>query len=223
MRKTALALILTIVLFSTVFFSQTLSVANANPIGWPWKQEFTSGYPEITVMSPVPGGTYPQDSVWLNLTITKPSNWTDVEGQLDCVAYLIDGERLSFLSQETWDEDTVIVPVQDPLGVPNAPLEFNFSLKLSGLSAGDHDLDVYARGHVFNGGADTEVGRVYDNTIFFTVASESSPSPTLSPTQDYGLKLSPPQQIAVLSGTIAVASIVLIAFYFKKRQRGKSP
>jgi len=216
-----LALILTIVLFSTLFFSQTLSLANANPIGWPWKQEFTSGYPEITVMSP--WGIYPQDSVWLNFTVTKPSNWTKLEGQLNYVAYLVDGERESFTSQETWDEDTVKITVQDPLGVPNPPLEFNFTLKLNGLSEGQHHVDLYVEGHVLHNGADTLVGRVYERTMDFIVRNESPTSSAPSPTQDYGLKLSSPQQIAVLSGTIAVTCIVLLAFYFKKRQRGKSP
>ena len=214
MRKTPLALILTIVLFSTLFFSQTLSLANANPIGWPWKQEFTSGYPEITVMSP--WGIYPQDSVWLNFTVTKPSNWTNLGGQLNYVAYLVDGERESFTSQETWDEDTVKVTVQDPLGVPNPPLEFNFTLKLNGLSEGQHYVDLYVEGHV----SDTLVGA--NKRMDFVVRNESPPPPTPSQTQDIGLKLSPPQQTAVLSGAIAVACIILLTIYFKKRKRDKS-
>lgn len=217
MRKTALELILTIVLFSTIFFSQTLSLVNANPVGWPWKQEFTSGYPEITVMSP--WGIYPQDNVWLNFTITKPSNWTDLGGQLDYAGYLVDGE-LEFFSRYTFGEDKVIT-IHDPLGGVNPQLEFNFTIKLNGLSEGQHHVDLYVEGHALNDGVDTMVGAL--KTMDFIVRNESPPPPTPSPTRDNGLKLNPPQQIAELSGTIAVACTVLIAYYFKKRQRGQSP
>jgi hypothetical protein len=218
MRKTALALIMTIVLFSTVFFSQTPSLVNANPVGWPWKQNSPRGYPIITVTSP--WGIYPQDNVWLNFTVTKPSKWTDLGGQLDYAGYLVDGE-LEFFSRYTFGEDKVIT-IQDSLGgVANPPLEFNFSLKLNGLSEGQHHVDLYVEGHVLNDGVNTPVGAL--KTMDFIVRNEFSLPPTPSPTQDYGLKLSSPQQIAVLSGTIAVACIVLLAYYFKKWQRGKSP
>ena len=215
-----MALILTIALVSTVFFSQTLSLAKANPIGLPWKQEFTSGYPEITVMSP--WGIYPQDSVWLNFTVTKPSNWTSLGGQLYHVTYLVDGNRSYPTDSYDLGFGETRIPVEDPLGVENPALVFNFSMKLNGLSEGQHRVDLYVEGHVLEDGVDTLVG-AQKAVVGFIVSNESPTFSTSSQTQDYGLNLSPPQQIAVLSGTIAVLSIVLIAFYFKKRQRGKSP
>ena len=212
MRKTAFALMLTTVFFSIVFFSQTRSLANANPFGSPWHW----GDLKINVTSP--WGIYSQDNVWLNFTVTKPSNWTELGGHLNYVAYLVDGERYSSTSQNPWDQYKVKVAIQDPVGVANPPLQFNFTLKLNGLSEGQHYVDLFVEAHVQG---DTLVG--VTKTMDFLVQNESPPHPTPQPTQDIGLKLSPPQQTAVLSGAIAIVSVVLLAYYFKKRQRSERP
>ncbi len=216
MKKTAFVLMLAIILFSTVLFSQTLRLANANPIGWPWKQENRWGYLELAVTSP--WGIYTKDNVWLNFTVTKPSNWTELGGQLSYIAYIVDGQRESLLTQDTWDKNKVIIPIQDPLDAENPPLEFNFTIKLNGLSEGHHYLDLYAEANL---PGDTVTG--VSETTDFIVRNETFSFPTPSQTQDNGLKISAPQQTAVLSGAIAVGCIILLAYYFKKRQRGQSP
>ena len=215
MKKTAYATILILaILFSAK--SQVVTL-RANP----WTNPHPYGWLEITAWSLFEGGFYPKDSVWLNFTVVKPSNWTDYEGQLKYVAYLVDGNNSDLTDSYDLGFGETIIPVEDPLGVVNPPLEFKFSIKLEGLSEGKHYVDIAAVGHVKDGEIETSPRTFYD--IYFFVTGKSSPSPTLSPTLDYGLTLSLPQQIAVLSGTIAVACIVLIAFYFKKRQRGQSP
>jgi hypothetical protein len=161
------------------------------------------GYPEITITSPVQNGTYTANNVWLNLSVTKPSNWTDYEGQLKYVAYLIDGDRnnLTYSSYNHSVGETRVA-VDDPLGVVNPPLEFNLSIKLEGLLEGNHHIDVTAEGLVKYKDSYVSVGGGTIDTIYFIVTEESSFPTTLL--------------IASLSAATVVVTGLLV--YFKKRK-----
>jgi hypothetical protein len=198
----------TILILALLFSAEAqLVMVMANPYGPWWNPDAQYpdwGYPEITITSPVQNGTYPQNNVWLNLTVTKPSNWTDYEGHLTFVAYLIDGDRNNLTnSLSYYNVGENRVAVDDPLGVVNSPLAFNLTIKLEELSEGNHHVDVAAWGLVNYGESDVPVGSGCD-TIYFIVAKESSAFPTTLLTA------------AVL--TVAVVGIGL-PFYFKKRNR----
>jgi hypothetical protein len=198
-------------------------MANAYPyIPTPW------GYPEIAVTSPVQNGPYSQNDVWLNLTVTKPSNWTDFDGQLKYVAYLMDGSRTSLIDSLPYDSvGETRVAVEDPLGIVNSPLEFNLTIKLEGLSEGNHHVDVAAEGIVKNGESDVPVGVVYDDTIYFTVTGESSPSPTPTPspkaspfpTNYTGARLTETEIIigAIITAAVISAGIGLLIYLIKRK------
>jgi hypothetical protein len=178
MRKTAYAPILVLALLFSAEAQVVMVLANP-------RYPSPYGYPEIAITAPAISN--PQNDVWLNLTITKPSNWTDYyEGHITNVAYLIDGsrERLIGASPDnsvgiTW------VAVDDPVGVANQQTEVNVSIKLEGLSEGNHHVNVAVWGVVMDGEVwVANVGKINDHTIYFIVTGESTPSPTptLAPT-----------------------------------------
>jgi hypothetical protein len=197
MKKTAYSAILILALLFLV--EAQVAMVLANPY-WPFPDW---GYPKITLTSPVQNGTYTENNVWLNLSVTKPSNWTDYEGQLKYVAYLIDGDRnnLTYSSYNHHVGETRVA-VDDPLGVVNPPLEFNLSIKLEGLSEGNHHIDVTAEGLVKYKDSYVSVGSGTIDTINFTVTKESSFPKTL---------------LIASVITIAVVGIGL-PIYFKKRK-----
>jgi len=107
--------------------------------------------------------------------------------------------------------------------------EVDNAIVLHDLSDGNHTLFVKAEGgveprpyEVFFIDSNSTVFFTTNNTVSSLIPLTQVSSPTPLPTQNYGLKLSHPQQAAVLSGAIAVACIGLLAIYFKKRQRDKS-
>ena len=205
MRKTAFAKMLVLALLFLVE-AQVLIVL-ANPYGlWPWlvpEPRYPDwGYPEIAVTSPVQNGTYTPNNVWLNLTVTKPSNWTDFEGQLEYVVYLIDGNRSNFINYDYYGATRI--PIEDPLEAVDQPLEFSFSIKFKGLSEGNHHIDVAAEGLVKYKGSDVTVSG-YADTINFIITKESSASSTT---------------LAVAASGASATIIGLgILVYFKKRKR----
>jgi hypothetical protein len=221
-NKTAYA---TLLILALLFSAEAVMVL-ANPY-WPFPDSGYPdwGYPEITVTSPVQNETYPQNNVWLNLTVTKPSNWTDFEGQLKYVAYLIDGDRndLTYSSDNHSIGETRIA-VDDPLGVVNPSLEFNFSIKLESLSKGNHRVDIAAEGLVKNGTTDVSVGSVYDDTINFIVTEESSvpttppPTPSQEPTPIADSYLT---TLVMISVSVAAVVVTGLLVYFKKSKRRK--
>jgi len=147
MKKAALALILTIVLFSTVLVSQTLSSASANP-GWkPWELMPTN-LPSLVISSPINGESYASNDIWLNFTVEEPSDWLN---KTDCyisyVTYCVDGDAngrgrgSSYEDGVSYtDENEVIGNVQDYGSAMNN--SYSFSFKLGGLAAGKHTVDV---------------------------------------------------------------------------------
>jgi len=222
MKKTALAMMLTIVLFSTVFISQTLNFANTNP-GWkPWENEIS--YPTLDVYSPGAGESYPSNDIWLNFTLTKPSDWLN---KTDCyisyVTYCVDGSASGPYGQisDNSDENETIIEVQDPKGVANPPTSFNFSFNLEGLADGEHTLEILVEGnHGWSG-----FGYTFPRTSFTVYASSPAPTPTASPTSIP----EPTPEAAPISTTLVTASASVFAVivgigllvYFKKRQRTK--
>jgi hypothetical protein len=223
MKKTAYATMLILAFLFSAGAQVVMVMANAYPyIPTPW------GYPEIAVTSPVQNGTYSQNDVWLNLTVTKPSNWTDFDGQLKYVAYLMDGSRTSLIDSLPYDSvGETRVAVEGPLGIVNSPLEFNLTIKLEGLSEGNHHVDVAAEGLVKNGESDVPVGVVYDDTIYFTVTGESSPSPTPTPspkaspfpTNYTGARLTETEIIigAIITAAVISAGIALLIYLIKRK------
>ena len=203
MRKTAYAKMLVSALLFLVEAQVVLVLANPYGPWWAPESRYPDwGYPEITVTTLVQNGTYLQNDVWLNLTVTKPSNWTDFEGQLTYVIYLIDGNRSNFIKNDYYGATRI--PIEDPLGAANSPLEFSFSIKLEGLSEGSHHMDVVAEGLVKYSESDVAVSG-YGDTINFIVTKESSASST------------------TLAAAASGASATIIGLgglvYFKKRKR----
>jgi hypothetical protein len=179
----------------------------ANPY-WPFPDSGYPdwGYPEITITSPVQNGAYPQNNVWLNLTVTKPSNWTDFEGHLTFVAYLIDGDRNNFTHSLPYNSvGETRVAVDDPLGVVNPQLEFNFSIKLEGLSEGNHHVDVAAYGLLKYNESDVSVGSTVDNINFIVTKEPSFPTTLL-----------------IASVSAAAVAVTGLLVYFKKSKRRNS-
>ncbi len=220
MKKTAYSTLLILLLF--LVESQVMMVL-ANPKPSPW------GHPEIIVISPVQNGTFLQNNVWLNLTVTKPAQWVEFEGQLEYVAYYIDGDRMSLVGSYYDSKGEIRVAIEDPLGVVNPPLEFNFTIRLTGLSEGNHHVDFAVYGVVKDGEIVMPVGRIYANTTYFTVTAESSafsttptPSsnststPTLSPeptlTSDqtsFGPPIPPlSMQLQVIAGAVIIVAVM---------------
>jgi hypothetical protein len=82
----------------------------------------------------------------------------------------------------------------------NPPLEFNFSIKLEGLSEGNHHVDVVAEGLVKYQESDVLVGG-YADTINFIVAKGVSAFPT-----------------TLLIASVSAVTVVVagLLFHFKK-------
>jgi hypothetical protein len=221
MSKTAFAVISLVVLFSTVVVSQLCSFANGNPNWKPW--EHPVSHPTLDVDSPVAGEIYSSDDVWLNFTLTKPSDWfTKPDCYISYVTYCIDGSatgpngRIS----DNSDENETIIPVQDK-GVVNPPTSLSFSFNLEGLTAGTHTLEILAEGNYDW----TGFGITYPRTYFRVYAS--SPTPTPSPTatpeptpfEETGVQST--SQFMVAGGAVALVSIIVflgLLVYLMKRK-----
>jgi hypothetical protein len=219
MKKTALAIILTIVLFSTVFISQTLSLANANP-GWkPWENEIS--YPTLDVLSPVAGESYPSNDIWLNFTLTKPSDWLN---KTDCyisyVTYCVDGSASGPYGQisDNSDENETIIEVQDPRGVLNPPTSFSFSFDLEGLADGEHTLEILVEGNYDW----TGFGYTFPRTSFTVYTSSPTPTPTASPTSIPEPTATPEPFPTLVTASVSVLAAMIglgLSVYFKKHRR----
>jgi hypothetical protein len=190
MKRIGLALTLTIVLFSTVVISQTVSLANANPNWKPW--ESTIEVPTITFTSPIMLDSYPSDNIHLKFTVTTPSDWIPSKGEIRFISYCVDG-----FADGIEDENETRVEVQDSLGVVNKPSSFNFSFNLAGLKDGEHTVEVFVDGIYEATGFGTSAQR-----IKFTVYT---PFPTTL-------------LIASVSAVAVVAIGLGLFVYFKKHK-----
>ena len=218
MKKTALAIILTTVLFSTVFISQTLSLANANP-GWkPWENEIS--YPTLDVYSPVAGESHPSNDIWLNFTLTKPSDWLN---KTDCyisyVTYCVDGSATGPFGHisDGSDENETIIQVQDPQGVANPPTSFSFSFELEGLADGEHTLEILVEGNYDW----TGFGYTFPRTSFTVYASSPTPTPAASPTTPEPTATPEPFPTLVTASVSVLAAMIGLGLFvhFKKQRR----
>lgn len=210
MKKTVLALIVSIVLFSTVFISQMLGRASANPIRW-WDLPPIS-YPSLVVFSPIGGESCDaSNDIWLNFTVIKPPDWfTTPDCYIKDVAYCVDGTAIGHGTvSDNSHANQVIVEVNDPLGIADIASSFNFSYKLKGLGNGQHYLTFYVECYYKGGdcGTNTDIPRlpfsVYNSSAFV------------------GERLLTTLVTASM-GVGTVAFVVLLA-HFKRRQRGQSP
>ena len=148
MKRTAFTVISLVVLFSTVVVSQLCSSANGNPNWRPWENPIS--YPILDVVSPVEGRWYSSNDVWLNFTLTKPSDWfSKPDCYVSYVTYCVDGSATGPYGHisDNSDENEVIIEVQDPRGVPNPPTSFSFSFDLEGLTDGKHTLEILVEGN----------------------------------------------------------------------------
>jgi len=223
MKKTAFAVVSLVVLFSTVVISQKANSAKGNPNWRPWENPIS--YPTIDIVSPVKGGSYPPNDVWLNFTLTKPSDWfTKPDCYISYVTYCVDGSAsgpYGYISDNS-DENETIIAVQDK-GVENPPTSFSFSFNLEGLTAGTHTSEILVEGNYDW----TGFGYTFPRTYFTVYAS--SPTPTPIPTPIPTPELTPYEEVdvqntsqyMVTAGTVAVASIVVflgLLVYFIKRK-----
>jgi len=151
MKKTALSVMSLVVLFSIAGVSLTVNSANAN-WGWrPWENWEKISYPIIDVVSPVEGRWYPSNNVWLNFTLTKPSDWFSKPGCfISHVGYSVDSHVIGPFGRiiENSDNKQVMIEVKDySRDVPNSPTSFNFSFNLEGLTDGKHALEIQVEGN----------------------------------------------------------------------------
>jgi len=216
--KISLALVLVTVLFSIVVVSQTGSLAIANPSWRPWEHEIS--YPTIDLASPVEGGSYPSNDVWLNFTISKPSDWLN---KTDCyisyVTYCVDGSATGPYGHisDGSDENETIIQVQDPQGVANPPTSFSFSFDLEGLTTGNHTLEILAEGNYDW----TGFGYTFPRTSFTVNTSFPTPSPKTTPTSilEPTTEAEPISTLVTASASIVAIVGVCLLVYLKKRHR----
>ena len=156
MNKAALPLIIIVVLISATMI-QTANVAKANPNYPPMPPTPDLNEPSIKIKMPEHNKSYNVNSVPYSITVNKPYSWFDeypVHGQILVIDYILDGSQHVKIGDE-------------PDYYKQGP--FFFEGTLSGLSEGNHSLEVYVRSDSF-----------YD-------PSNSSTQPPYPPPLDYYL------------------------------------
>jgi hypothetical protein len=128
MRKAAVAVLISALLFSAIAGAQFINLGKANPIS---EIEYKTP-PIISIRSPVNNYTFSVNSVLLNFTVTKPDSWLihggyEAQQNLKSVSYQLDGEY--------YDEISVKSSLESP---------FDYSVNLTNLTDGVHALKVYA-------------------------------------------------------------------------------
>ena len=159
--------------FLTLFILLLLSTLTGVQSALANAADSTSELPSFVVISPMQKAIYDSGTVSLNLTISKPSTWfmsyygTIFEiaiGEVTFVQYNLDGEKSENLS------------LNDPWDVINPPHSLDFSLALTELSEGQHNLNVSVYGRV-NG----ETVVVYSPNIIFFIDAAPLELKTVSP------------------------------------------
>jgi hypothetical protein len=181
MKKTAFAVMSLVMLFSTAVVSQLCNSANGNP-GWrPWENWEEISYPTIDVVSPVEGGSYPSNDVWLNFTLTKPSDWLNkTHYYISYASYCVDGTADGFYSHagDNSDKNEVIVSVWGDRCVAKTSTSYSFSINLEGLTAGEHTIEIFVDGT----DGWTDFGYTILRTSFKVYTSSPTPTPIPTPT-----------------------------------------
>jgi len=129
---TILSLILTAVMV------QEVSVANANPTIIPPMPETPDlNEPSIIVQLPEPNKTHNINTVQYSITVKPPSSWFDVypvHGMIMTIDYILEGNQHVEIADE---------PPYYERG------QFTYEGTLSGLSEGNHSIEVYVRSDSF--------------------------------------------------------------------------
>jgi hypothetical protein len=128
MRKAAVAVLVSALLFSAIAGTQFINLGKANPIS---EIEYKTP-PIISIRLPVDNYTFSVNRVLLNFTVTKPDSWLihggyEAQQNLKSVSYQLDGKY--------YDEISVKSSLESP---------FDYSVNLTNLTDGAHTLKVYA-------------------------------------------------------------------------------
>jgi hypothetical protein len=222
MKKTALALTLIFALLlyavaGTFFADET----KANP----WYEDRWTDPPVISTFSPT--NETCDNSILLNLTVTKPERWKDTP-----TVYLSTPTRYGEVQQF----DYVKIEIDDKLlrqieVYSNLSSPFSYSEDLTSLTDGTHRLQIFAFGTGVVGGCEwkpnTSVDINSSSIVYFTVIGESSPTPTMpnmGPTQPPPYSDLHPEFVYLIIMLLVVIAVGLgFWLYFKKRGRDKVP
>lgn len=202
MKKTACAVISLVMLFSTAVISQLCSSVTANPNWEPWK--YQSIEPTITFVSPVKGGDYPSNNIWLNLTVNKPVgvNITDyrITFVFCCVDGWVDGVE---------DENETRIEVEDHSSVVNGPSSFNFYVNLAGLEDGKHTIHISVHWLHNNIGFRTGINGLITFYVYTPTSEPISPLSTPTATPEPTLT---PYEVDVQNASLYLASGGMVVF-----------
>lgn len=147
-------------LFSAVVGTQLVSLAVAS-LDWPLPSYPDPNPPLISVQSPTQNQIYSSNNVWLNFTVTKPETWFSNSSvtTLIAVGYVIYGQ-IYFVRYNLDGRGSENIPANDSsyLELYQSPprRNFDFSLKLTGLSEGPHSVIVSAEGESYYEGNNSD-------------------------------------------------------------------
>jgi hypothetical protein len=163
-KRTAPALIISIILLSLVAGMQAVEVANANFL----PTEKPTNPPPITIYSPL-NITYNQNDILLNFTIVGISRWWTIAYHLTNLYYEIDGKSVSLYANSSTNTE-------------------QHSTSIIGLAKGQHTLTVHANAsglYSNNPNPPEQYSIESTQTASFTIDKEleiisSLPSPSLT-------------------------------------------
>ena len=134
MKKTALALTLGFLVLAIVGLLVELVVGNPTAFSYVGPSTPDTSLPEVTIQLPELNKTYNINNVLYSIIVEKPSSWFDydqINGQLFSVVYYLDnGGKVTLATLSSIEEYYNKQPS-------------NFKGTLSGLSDGNHSLEVY--------------------------------------------------------------------------------
>jgi hypothetical protein len=189
MKRTALALILTLaLLFSVVAGTQMVNLAEANP--WP-PGYFPPSPPCVVIQSPQERMYYDTEPVLLNFTFKANSELNPSAS----LFYLLDGKDYRFESVKVEEVTYFVLDEED------YHAGYEGHVLFSNLSDGPHTLIVFAGYADSDGVINGTIGN--DAKVNFTV--ESEPFPTT--------------MVATASGVSVAFACLGLLVYFKKRKR----
>ena len=189
MKRTALALILTLaLLFSVVAGTQMVNLAEANP--WP-PGYFPPSPPCVVIQSPQERMYYDTKPVLLNFTFKANSELNPSAS----LFYLLDGKDYRFESVKVEEVTYFVLDEED------YHAGYEGHVLFSNLSDGPHTLIVFAGYADSDGVINGTIGN--DAKVNFTV--ESEPFPTT--------------MVATASGVSVAFACLGLLVYFKKRRR----
>jgi hypothetical protein len=194
--------------------------------------EASVGTPMISFLSPFHNSIYDERDIWLNFTVTKPDSWIVPwdnpilpvnNGQITHVAYVLNGVETGNITVN--DDKVRTIPL-------NIKKNFDFSFALSGLSSGEHSIQVFAYGEVYVSGGTSKTGSepfspvvtapVEANSSIINFTVKPSPTPTSPmPTINTGQHTEPFPTSTVLAVAFILIAVVIasILLYTKRLKR----